>query len=69
MDENKGIDFKEFIVLLAFVHLLEDQSDAATVSIKDSNFLRRNYVWCMLTVLGYTKFSFSKNYEITIFLS
>lgn len=30
MDENKGIDFKEFIVLLAFVHLLEDQSDAAT---------------------------------------
>lgn len=30
MDENKGIDFKEFIVLLASVHLLEDQSDPAT---------------------------------------
>jgi hypothetical protein len=71
MDENKGIDFKEFIVLLAFVHLLEDQSDPATVSIKGSNFFKRNYVCCMLTVLGYTyiKFSFSRNYEITIFFS
>lgn len=33
MDENKGIDFKEFIVLLAFVHLLEDRSDPATKSV------------------------------------